>query len=117
MVALAELSRVSVQKPMTGHIAAKSTYDGISPAAISAAPKPSAATTSSRTRIVDRRADISAPASEPIAMNEPSSPNSLAPLPNTSVAIRAEVIWKFMPNVPAKNTSTRTISILGWLRT
>ena len=50
-------------------------------------------------------------------MNEPSSPNSLAPLPNTSVAIRAEVIWKFMPNVPAKNTSTRTISILGWLRT
>ena len=44
-------------------------------------------------------------------------PNSPAPLPNTWVAIRAEVIWKFMPNVPAKKTSTRTISILGWRRT
>ena len=67
--------------------------------------------------MVDRRAAINAPASEPMAMNEPSSPNSLAPLSKTSVAIRAEVIWKFMPKVPAKNTSTSTISILGWLRT
>ena len=44
-------------------------------------------------------------------------PNSPAPLPKTSVAIRAEVIWKFMPKVPAKNTITRIIIIFGWLRT
>ena len=44
-------------------------------------------------------------------------PNSPAPLPKTSVAISAEVIWKFIPKVPAKNTMIRIIIILGWLRT
>ena len=44
-------------------------------------------------------------------------PNSPAPLPNSWVAISAEVIWKFIPKVPAKKTSTRTISIFGWERT
>ena len=51
-----------------------------------------------------RRAASSAPVSEPTAMNVPSRPYSLAPLSKTSVAISAEVIWKFRPKVPAKNT-------------
>ena len=55
--------------------------------------------------------------SEPMATAEPRMPNSPAPLPNTCVAISAEVIWKFIPNVPAKKTSTSTISIVGWRRT
>ena len=44
-------------------------------------------------------------------------PNSPAPLPNSSVAIRAEVIWKFIPKVPAKKTSTSTIIMTGSERT
>ena len=41
-------------------------------------------------------------------MIEPSRPYSPAPLSNTSVAISAEVSWKFRPNVPTKNTIART---------
>ena len=44
-----------------------------------------------------RRAASSAPASDPIAMIEPSMPYSPAPLWKTPVAISAVVIWKFMP--------------------
>ncbi len=65
-----------------------------------------------RSRGAARRAASRAPASEPTARTEPSTPNSLAPLPNSSVAISALVIWKFIPNPPRKNThhSTRTRS-------
>ncbi len=73
--------------------------------------------TSSRSRTRTRRAAISAPVSEPTAITDPSTPYSVAPLWNTSVAISAEVIWKFMPNVPAKNTMIRIRIIFGWLRT
>ena len=58
-----------------------------------------------------RRADSSAAVSEPIAMIEPSSPNSPAPLSNTFVAMSAIVIWKFIPNVP----STKTSSMTSWM--
>ena len=44
-------------------------------------------------------------------------PYSPAPLPKTWVAIRAEVIWKFIPKVPAKNTITRIAIMFGWPRT
>ena len=44
-------------------------------------------------------------------------PNSPAPLPKTWVAISAEVIWKFIPKVPAKKTSTRIRIIFGCERT
>ena len=64
-----------------------------------------------------RRAAISAPTSDPTAIDEPRMPYSPAPLPNTWVAISAEVIWKFIPNVPAKKTITRIAIIFGWLRT
>ena len=117
MVALAELSSVIVQKPITGAKQAKARYDGSSPATISATPKPVAAKMSSRSRIVGRRAASSAPASEPTASAEPRMPNSPAPLSKTWVAMSAEVIWKFIPKVPAKKTSTRIIIIFGWERT
>ncbi len=47
-----------------------------------------------------RRAASRAPARDPIAMNDPSTPYSPAPLWNSRVAIRALVIWKFIPKVP-----------------
>ena len=105
-----------VANPISGQNSAKARYDGSEPATISATPKPTAAANSSRTRTLGRRAARSAPVNEPTASAEPSRPNSLAPFPKTSVAIRADVIWKFMPKVPAKNTRTRIISIFGWPR-
>ncbi len=91
----------------------KEMYDGSTPATISATPKPAADPSSNLSRTFGRRAASSAPESEPIASAEASRPNSPAPLPNSSVAIRAEVIWKFMPKVPAKKTTTRISSIFG----
>ena len=69
MVALAELSMVSVQKPSTGANSAKATYDGISAggdlgdAEAERGARPAAAAGSST-----RRAASSAPVSEPIAI-------------------------------------------------
>jgi hypothetical protein len=65
-----------------------------------------------RSRGVARRAASNAPASEPAARTEPSTPYSLAPSPNSSVAMSALVIWKFIPAPPRKNTHhiTRTRS-------
>lgn len=54
-----------------------------------------------------RRAASSAPLSEPIAMIEPRSPYSPAPLSNTVRAISAVVSWKFRPNVPTMPTRAR----------
>ena len=42
-----------------------------------------------------------------MAITEPSRPYSVAPLWKIWVAIRAEVIWKLRPNVPAKKTTHR----------
>ena len=44
-------------------------------------------------------------------------PYSPAPLPYTSVAISAVVIWKFSPNVPAQNTTAITSMMSGRDRT
>ena len=64
-----------------------------------------------------RRAASSDPSSEPTARIEPRTPYSPAPLPYTSVAIRAVVIWKFSPNVPAQNTTAITSMMSGRDRT
>jgi hypothetical protein len=104
---LAEVIMVSENTPITGVQMANSRYDGSRPATISVSPKVIAAMITSRCRIRPRRAARRAPDSEPIARVVPSRPYSPAPLWNTSVAIRAEVIWKFRPKVPAKNTMVR----------
>ncbi len=70
-----------------------------------------------RCRTRTRPAAISEPASEPTAMNVPSSPYSVGPLSKTSVAISADVIWKFSPKVPAKNTVARISNRSGRPRT
>ena len=98
---------VSEAIPITGVQIAKATYDGSSPATISATPNATAAMITRRCRIRPRRAASSAPDSEPIASVVPRMPYSLAPLWNTSVAISADVSWKFSPKVPAKNTMVR----------
>ncbi len=64
-----------------------------------------------------RRAPTSAPASDPMARIEPSTPYSPAPLPYTCVAISAVVIWKLNPNVPVKNTIPITSRMSGRART
>ena len=50
-------------------------------------------------------------------MNVPSRPYAVGPLSNTSVAISAEVIWKFRPKVPVKPTIASTSSRSGRSRT
>ena len=50
-------------------------------------------------------------------MNVPRRPYSVGPLSYTSVAIRAEVIWKFRPKVPVNPTIPSTSSRSGRLRT
>ncbi len=52
-----------------------------------------------------------------MARIEPRTPYSPAPLPYTSVAISAVVIWKFSPNVPAQNTTAITSMMSGRDRT
>ncbi len=64
-----------------------------------------------------RRAATSDPMSEPIARIDPRSPYSPAPLPNTSVAMSAVVIWKLKPNVPAQKTIARMSMMSGRART
>ena len=58
-----------------------------------------------------RRAAMSAAVSEPTAMIEPRMPYASAPLPYTSVAMRALVIWKFIPKVP----SMKTMNMTSWM--
>ena len=114
----AALSIVSRDRPSSGVSAANATYDGIRPSTISTIPNASPARITSRSRgRPTRRAPRSAPVSDPMARVEPSRPYSPGPFSKTWVAIRAEVIWKFMPNVPAKNTATRISLRSGRLRT
>src|SRR3954449_5344584 len=77
-VAFAEVIMVSDAMPMTGVQTAKETYDGRSPATISATPNATAARITSRCRIRPRRAASSAPDSEPIASVVPRRPYSPA---------------------------------------
>ena len=79
---------MEVASSRSGKIANRA-YDGTTAATISATPNAAAAKTSSRSRMVTRRAASRAPASEPTAMAEPRMPNSLAPLPNTWVAMKS----------------------------
>jgi len=78
---------------------------------------PTSAMISTRNDGTLRRAASSAADSEPIAMIDPSSPYSAAPLWNTWTAISALVIWKFMQNVPKKNTITSKSRMRGSPRT
>ena len=75
------------------------------------------ATSRCRSRGLARRADHRAADNDPIAMIEPSRPNSPGPLAKTFVAISAIVIWKFMPKVPSTKTSSITNCRSGRPRT
>ena len=81
------------------------------------APKAIAVPTITACRGRRRRAASSEPASDPMARIEPRRPYSPAPLPKTSVAMRAVVIWKLSPNVPAQNTMARISRMSGRERT
>ena len=50
-------------------------------------------------------------------MIDPSRPYSDGPRWNSVVAMRAMVIWKFIPNVPSTKTSPMTSMMSGRLRT
>ena len=78
---------------------ANAAYPGIALDSRLKQPKASAATTTNRTVTLRRRAASSAPASDPIAMIEPSRPNSRAPLWYTVVAMRALVMAEFATKV------------------
>ena len=54
-----------------------------------------------------RAAAATAPRIDPTAMNEERTPNCPAFLPKTSVAIRALVIWKFIPRAETTKMSSR----------
>ncbi len=71
-----------------------------------ATPKANAAPITSRTRGRSRRAASRAPASEPMARIDPSTPYSLAPRPNSVRAMSALVSWKLRPNVETTPTTT-----------
>ena len=60
-----------------------------------------------------RRAESSAPATDPIAIIDVSNPNSLAPAWNTPTAMVEMKIGKLMPNVPIKNSITRIALMSG----
>ena len=78
----------------------------MSAAIVAKTPNAIVAPMTSRSRGCSRRAASRAPASEPIAMIEPSRPYSPAPLWNTSRAMSAVVTWKLRPNVPTMPTMT-----------
>ena len=59
-----------------------------------------------RSRGVRRAAPV-APMIEPTAMNEERMPKDPASFPNTVVAMRALVIWKFMPSALTTKMRTR----------
>jgi transcriptional regulator with XRE-family HTH domain len=115
--ALAVVIMISDVRPQSGSITANVRYEGINPDSSSTAPKAIDAPMMIAWRGRRRRAASSDPASDPTARIEPSKPYSPAPLPNTSVAIRAVVIWKLSPNVPAQNTMARIIKMSGRERT
>src|SRR5699024_2699361 len=106
IVVVAAVIIVRVKKPTRIDIAENAQKLGMIAISPEETPKPNAAPSTRRTRGRFRRAAASAPASEPIAMTEPSSPYSPAPLPNTSRAITAEVNWKFIPSAETTNTVT-----------
>lgn len=116
-LALAAVIRVRELTPTSTSDAAKVQYVGISAAATEKTPKAMAAPTTSSSRGCLRRTANSAPPSVPMAITEPSRPYSLAPLPNSSRAISAVVIWKLKPNVPTMPMITRTRAMSGRCRT
>src|SRR5699024_11341811 len=90
IVVFAAVIIVRVKKPTRIDIAENVQKLGMIAISPEETPNPNAAPSTRRTRGRFRRAAASAPASEPIAMTEPSSPYSPAPRPNTSRAITAE---------------------------
>ena len=103
--------------PMGAISAAKSQKDGERAAAVSSTPKSSAAPTISRIREVPRRADSSAPATEPTAIRVLSSPYVPAPSWKTLSVKAVSQIGKLKPKVPMKPTSTMGHISSGWPRT
>jgi hypothetical protein len=89
----------------------------MSAATLAATPKANVAPTTSRRLGRSRRAARRAPASEPIAMTEPSRPYSPAPLSKTRRAISAVVSWKLRPKVPTIPTIARMSTRSGRRRT
>src|SRR5690625_737262 len=104
IVVLAAVIMVRVKNPTRTDVAEKAQNVGMIAMSPEVMPKPKAAPTTKRTRGLDRRAAARAPARDPIAMTEPSSPYSPAPRSNTSRAITAEVSWKFIPSADTTNT-------------
>jgi hypothetical protein len=99
-VAFAAVIRVSDDNPTGISDTANVGYVGINAESTLNPPNANEAPITSSTRGWLRRAASRAPPSDPIAMIEPSSPYSPAPLSNSVRAIRAVVSWKFRPNVP-----------------
>ncbi len=86
-VLLALVMRVCETTPTSTRASAKSRYDGAIAARPVAMPKSAAPTNTRRMRGRSRRADSRAPATDPTARLEESSPNSVAPLPNSTLAM------------------------------
>ena len=72
------------------------------------APKAAAAMTMSPRRTRSRLAASSDPTIAPTAMIDESTPNSVAPRPNSTVDIVEMKMGKLKPNVPTRNTMTST---------
>ncbi len=73
--------------------------------------------TSVRSLVRDRRAEISAPPSEPMATTELSSPYPPAPEWNTVFAYAASVTGRLIVNIPNTPTSTVGQNTSGRLAT
>jgi hypothetical protein len=90
---------------------------GISAAMVQVRPKKNAPPTTKRILGRLRLAESSAPATLPTAMMELSRPNSLAPMPNSTVAMVEVKMAKLKPNVPTRNTVISTATMSGRFQT
>src|SRR5690606_12647189 len=97
--------------------AAKVSNVGMSAEARQAIPKSTAEEKMMRIRGRSLRADRRAPVTDPIAITEVSSPNSPAPLWNSTVAMVEMKIEKLKPNVPIRLTMIMITTMDGRFRT
>lgn len=111
--AFAVFMAVSAKKPTAMFAMAYDQKSGATDDTSSATPKSRLEMSSTRKRARSRRADMSAPESEPIARIELSRPKASASRWNSSVDIVARKTGKLKPKVPSRNTATRTAMMSG----
>jgi hypothetical protein len=103
---------IDVRPTSTSEIA-KVVKVGITAEIAQATPNAAAETKTTRICGFSRRAESSAPVTDPIASTDESRPNSPAPWSNSTRAIVAVKIAKLRPNVPTMKTATMIATISG----